>query len=393
MFTKLNPFAQVLEAFRSLKDTRGFYTLRKQSTASKFFFALILGAIYCFLFYGLLALRINTNKELNAFLNSLPEFSYTNGELYCEERYELQYEGQYIVVDTDKQAWNIEQASLVQDRSGDVSTQNFHDGDTSNINTYIQKGMEDSTISEIYLVSSTNIVIFYPDDFKYAEVKLSEIGNMYNLQSFSKLQLLSDYKGFITTVAILLSLFSMIFIFPSLLLETLFFALVGLIINAICKSKEKFSTIFWISFYVLDVLYFFQYIFIGLNYFWGCVLGNTIVLILYIIMMVRILKKGDYVAKPASSYNNSLNDDIDAFLKADTVPPTIPPRQEPSNPAPTYHSMDTNPYSETENRSNSDTPPVSSPFSLNTEETTFEKEKPEEPAAPSSSGFSLKLKE
>ena len=133
MNRKINPFAQIYEAFRGFTYTNAFYNLRRQSTGSKIAYSFIVSILTTVLLCGLYAIQITTNKELNQFLNSLPEFSYSNGEFYCENRYETAQDGTYLLVDT------------TQDKFGE---------------SQVKSALSNSDITQIMLISRTNIVTY-----------------------------------------------------------------------------------------------------------------------------------------------------------------------------------------------------------------------------------------
>jgi len=293
MITKINPFAQIYEAFRGFVFSDAFHNLRKQSTGSKIAYSVIISLLTGLLICALYAFTFVSDKELTQHMNDLPEFYYLDGEFYCEENFEATGTDSYILIDTSQTQFTQEQAKTA---------------------------LTHSNKSEILLISKTNIIIYKSLTGEYQDMKLSDFMGILGIQNLSKQQVLSEYKGFIFKVAMFCSLFVVPYQFAKLFFISLILALIALIINAACNTKENFSTLYWISFYMQSAFMIILSIckpFLTLN-------GNiytVVCLILFIFTMYRTLKHGEPAAKPVS-YTN-LNNDFDNFMRQDTY--TAPP--------------------------------------------------------------------
>lgn len=121
-------------------------------------------------------------------------------------------------------------------------------------------------------------------------------------------------------------LYSLIYIpypFAKLFFVSLILALIALIINAACNTKETFSTLYWISFYIQSA--FIMILSIGnfLTNLKGSIF-TIVCLVLFIFIMYRTLKRGESVMKPVTFTNS--DDDFDNFMRQDAypIPPTAP---------------------------------------------------------------------
>lgn len=313
MTTKINPFVQIFEAFRGFTFTGAFYNLRKQSTGSKIAYSIIISIFTGLLLCALEAVSLITDKELNQFMNDLPEFYYSNGEFYCEDRFEESASGTYMLIDTSQTQF----------------TQN-----------HIKSALTDSNITGVLLISKTNIITYKTLTAEYQEMKLSDFMNVFQIQSLSKQQILSEYKGFIFKIAMIISLGVIPFQFVKLFFVSLILALIALIINVACSSKESFPTLYWISFYIQSV--FMIILAIGKPFLSLSGSSFTIAcLLFFIIIMYLTLKHGEPVIKPIMSSN--YNDDFDNFMRqdADMAPTSSPSAFDNTNTASSSTSFDT----------------------------------------------------
>lgn len=294
MTTKINPFIQIFEAFRGFVFSAALYNLRKQSTGSKIAYSVIISILTGLLICVLYAFTFVSDKELTQYMNDLPEFYYSNGEFYCEEKYEGYGVDSYILIDTSQTQFTQEQ---------------------------VKTALTNSNKSEVLLLSKTNIIIYKSLTGEYQDMKLSDFMGILQIQSLSKQQVLSGYKGFIFKVAMFCSLVVIPYQFAKLFFISLILALIALIINAACNTKESFPTLYWVSFYMQSAFMIILTIckpFLNLK---GSIY-TVVCLILFIITMFRTLKRGEPVRNPAT-YTN-LNDDFDNFMRQDTytTPPT-----------------------------------------------------------------------
>ncbi len=353
MNTKINPFAQILEAFRGFTFSGSFYNLRRQSTGSKIVYSIIISIFTGLLLCALEAFSFSTDKEVTQFMNDLPEFYYSNGEFYCEDKFEESSSGTYMLIDTSQTQF----------------TQN-----------HVKSALADSSITDVLLISKTNIITYKTLTGEYQDMKLSDLLNVFQIQALSKQQVLSEYKGFIFKVAMIISIGVIPYQFVKLFFVSLILALISLIINAACSSQESFPTLYWISFYIQSV--FMIILAIGKPL---LSLSNTAFtiacLLLFIIIMYQTLKHGEPVAKPVIS--NHFNDDFDDFMRQGTVTPSTSYSSPFDNtntapPSPSYDTLDLNTAS-----SYDDADTYTEPFGSNTDTIS-----PEQPK--NSSGLSLK---
>ena len=64
MYTKVNPFLQIIEAFKGVYSPESLYNLRKQSTGSKILYAIIVSILIAIIICGWGVFTINTDEEL-----------------------------------------------------------------------------------------------------------------------------------------------------------------------------------------------------------------------------------------------------------------------------------------------------------------------------------------
>ena len=325
MYKKRNPFLQFIDSFKGFYDLSLFYNLRKQSFISKLFFAVLSAFLSCLLFFGITALLLNTDSHLNTFLTNLPEFAYYKGGFFCSEKYELKHNQFYLVVDSKQCTWDPDLIVLKKGPNAPIDTSSFHQGSSSDINTYIKNGMEHPSVSHIILISKTNCLQFNTNDLTWKECALSDIMDIFQITTISKLQLMSDYQNIITKLCLLFALYGTLPLTVIFYLGNFLLALLGMGIRTICKSKDRFSTVYWISFYVLAVLSIVQALVMALTKFHLNIIAiSSIFLLLYLWTMIRILRQGDLMAEPiiASDVNNDLDVILDeiAFAEEEYVP-------------------------------------------------------------------------
>lgn len=309
MITKINPFAQIYEAIRGFTDPDAFYTLRKQSTGSKLAFSLIISVLAAFMICGFTVFHIITDKKLENTLTTLPAFSYVNGEFFCEQAYALPSQNKYLILNSEIEKWD---SAILQQQALGNATQGYQD---------FQNALNDSNITEIMLISKTNMVSYKKYTGQFSEMTLSEFFNIFGITAFSKQGIIDGYKGFSIKVGLLCSLFVFPYQLVKLFFVALILSLIALIINAVCGSKEQFPTLYWISFYMQSIILLIKIIGDSFLDFGGFTL-TIACLLYYICMMYRTLKSGEPMAKTITSYNT--NNDLDDFLQSSyTTPETV----------------------------------------------------------------------
>lgn len=299
MYTKVNPFLQIIEAFKGFYSPESLYNLRKQSTGSKIVYSIIVGILLAIIICGWAVFSINTDEEFENELQQLPNFSYASGSFYFEEEIALAAEDSYLIIDTDQNEWELET----------LQQQAF--GTTSNGYKVFQEALNDTSVTQVMMLSRTNIVTYKKYSGEFVEMSLSDFFGFFGIRTFSKDIILDGYKGFVTKVGIICGVIIAPFQASNLFSAALLLTLIALIINAVCKSSESFATLYWISFYVQSVLMIIKAIgtsVLNINDF----ILSFVCLIAYIVIMVRTIKKGDVTLRPATVYN--INDDLDDYL-------------------------------------------------------------------------------
>lgn len=299
MYTKVNPFIQIIEAFKGFYSPESLYNLRKQSTGSKILYSIIIGILLAFIICGWAVFSINTDKELENELQQLPNFSYASGSFYFEEKVALAAEDSYLIIDTNQNKWELE----------NLQQQAF--GTTSNGYKVFQEALNDTSVTQVMMLSRTNIVTYKKYSGEFVEMSLSDFFGFVGIRTFSKDIILDGYKGFVTKVGVICGVIIAPFQASNLFSAALLLTLIALIINAVCKSNETFATLYWITFYVVSALTIIETIgadILNIN----DIIMSCVCFIVYIIIMVRTLQKGDVTLQPATVYN--INDDLDDYL-------------------------------------------------------------------------------
>ncbi|MBE5942098.1 MAG: DUF1189 domain-containing protein [Lachnospiraceae bacterium] len=299
MYTKVNPFLQIIEAFKGVYSPESLYNLRKQSTGGKILYAIIVSILIAIIVCGWVVFTINTDEELENQLLQLPNFSYASGSFYVEEEIVLAADNSYLIINTNQEKWDL---ATLKKQAFETSSGGYKE---------FQKALDNSNATQIMLISQTTMVTYEKNTGEFIELPLYNFLNALGIRTFSKDIILDGYKGFVAKTGFSLGLFIVPFTIINLFFTTLFLALVALIINAVCKSNESFATLYWISFYVQSVLTIIRAIgssMLSINDF----RLSSICFIVYIVIMVRTLQTGDVTLRPATLY--SLNDDLDDYL-------------------------------------------------------------------------------
>lgn len=311
MIEKMNPFEQIVETMKAFTDTDIFYKLRKQSTGSKFLVALITSIIACLLTFMVGGFKLAQSKTWEEIIGAIPEFIYSNGQMSCEEKYDQLLINSYIMIDTDVDAWTMPQYD---------STKQGVD-----ITSKVTSISSNPAVEQMMFISKYNIVLIrgVGATASYQEMEWSEFFGVFGIQSLSKSQIQSGYKGVIMKMATILFFFAI----PVRLLGLFFFALlltiVALIINAVQKADEDFSTLYWISFYMqsafMMIVALLKVLVTGKSSIWV-----SACLIYFIVIMTRVLKNGapmenSFVGNRGPAPSTSMvNDDFEQFMGGTT---------------------------------------------------------------------------
>lgn len=314
MIEKMNPFEQIVETMKAFTDTDIFYKLRKQSTGSKFVVALLTSVIACLLTFILGGFKLAQSKVWDEMIGAIPDFTYSNGQMSLGEKYD-QAMGDganvYVVVDTDVDTWAFPQY--------DNTVQGT---DVTNKVTSI---VSNPQIEGIVFISKNNFILL--TDIKmntsYQEMKWSDFLGVLGIQSLSKSQIQSGYKGVIMKFATLLFFLGI----PVYMLRLFFFALlltiVALIIKASQKADEDFTTLYWISFYMQSAFMMIIALF-KVFFTWKSSIWVIACLLYYITVMIRVLKNGapmerSFVGNSGGAPNvGVINDDFEQFMEQST---------------------------------------------------------------------------
>lgn len=242
MYFKVNPFIHGIEAFKGFYDPTALYNLRKQSTGSKILYSIIFSVLLALLVCIIGIVSINTDKDFEQTLEELPNFSYANGSFYFEEPVALPSQDSYMIIDTTQEEWDVE---ILQQQAYGTSKTGYK---------AFQDAIDNTSITQILMLSRTNIVSYKKYTGEFTEMTLYEFFSILGVQTFSKDIILDGYKGFVTKIGLFFALFVAPYQLCRLFFVTLLLTLIGLIINAACGSKEIYPTIYWISFYIQSVL-------------------------------------------------------------------------------------------------------------------------------------------
>ena len=276
----INPLVQIVYTIKAFNNTHIFYKLRRQSAGSKILYALIASCIACAVTFLAGGIKLSENRSLETLINDIPNFMYSEGNMLLDEKQELKVEQYYVLMDTSVMSW-IDPEHRGSDVEGvDVSNQ-------------IDK-LKNNSFNEAILVSRTNVLCIeeinnYP---KYINLKWSDFFGILHINNLSKSQLEAGYKGVILKYSFILFLLAIPFRGMGLFFFALLWTILALIINAALKSEEKFTTLYWICFYIQSVIMIFMAIvkfLISINTFvMFCVL-----LICYIVVLCNVLKNGE----------------------------------------------------------------------------------------------------
>lgn len=282
MTEKMNPFEQIVETMKAFTDTDIFYKLRKQSSGSKFVVALITSIVACLFTFIVGGFKLSQNKAWAEIIDALPGFAYSNGEMIFGEKYDHAVgdgESVYVVVDTDVDTWAFPQY--------DNTVQG------TDVTNKVASIVSNPQIEGIIFVSKKNFILL--TDIKvntsYQEMKWSDFLGVFGIQSLSKLQIQSHYKGAIMKFATVLFFFGIPGYILRLFFITLILTLVALIIKAAQKADDDFTTLYWMSFYMqsafMMIIALFKVCFSGKSTVW-----TIACFIYYITVMTRVLKNG-----------------------------------------------------------------------------------------------------
>lgn len=311
MIEKMNPFEQIVETMKAFTYTDIFYKLRKQSTGSKLVVALLTSIIAAFLTVILGGFKLSQDKVWEEILGAIPDFTYSNGQMTMADKYDQLISKVYVVVDTDVDAWAFPQYdSTVQG---------------TDITNKVTSIVSDPQVEGIVFISRNNFILL--TDVKintsYQEMKWSDFFGVFGIQSLTKSQIQSGYKGVIMKIAAILFIFAV----PGYMIRLYFLALlltiVALIIKAAQKSDEDFTTLYWISFYIQSA---FMMIIALFKVFFSWRSSVTVIacLLYYITVMTRVLKNGAPVERSYGGNSGPapnigvVNDDFEQFMGEST---------------------------------------------------------------------------
>lgn len=327
MVEQMNPFKQMIEALKAFTYTDTFYKLRKQSVGSRFVVALLTSVIACLFTFIVGGFKTANSRVWSEIIGAMPEFTYVNGEMVFENKYDqpvMNVSSVYTVVDTDVDTWAFPQY--------DSSVKG------TDITNKVASIVTNPEVEDIVFISRHNLIMLRGIGTRvtYQESKWSELFGVLNIQSLSKSQIKSGYKGTIMKGALILCLFMIPYRFGQLFFLALLLTLIALIINGIHKSNEDFPTLYWITFYIQSSLM----MIIALLRVFVTVRSSvaTIVCVLYyIVTMNNVLKNGPPMESSfggnigtggAVSSFGVIQDDFDMYAGQKEEVPDFAPKSE-----------------------------------------------------------------
>ncbi len=307
MIEKINPFKQIIETMKAFYYTEIFYRLRRQSTGSKFLVALIASAIACFCTFIIGGWKFGRDKAWDEIMQAMPDFTYSDGQLVCEATYDKKVDEFYLVVDTDVNAWTI--AGQDKEAKGiDVTNK-------------INKVMQDSSVDKAVFVSRTNMVMVQKrgNEISHSKEKWTDVFGLFGITGLTKAQVQGGYKRVIMMIAAILFFVVLPFRMLGVFFYAMLWAIIALLLNAIHKSEEDFTTLYWISFY-MQISFMVIIALLKLFVSWRTRVTVIALLIYYIIMMSRVLKNGAPVENVSANYGGSsgfgaVQDDFTSFMR------------------------------------------------------------------------------
>lgn len=300
MYIKVNPFMQIIDAFSGLVKPDALYNLKKQTIASKLIYSIIIAILSTIMICGFTVLRINTNKAIEQFISGLPGFYYVNEEFYCDASYDTAAGNSYLILDSDQEVWDV---NILNNQVYGTKTAGYKSFRTA---------LENEDVIQVLLISKTNMVTYKKYTGQFSELKHSELFGLFGIDTFSKDIILSEYKGFVVKIGLLCSLVIAPMEWVHLFFTALLLSVVALLINATIGNKENFPSLFWISFYIQSALALIHSFLTSL-FNLGDFITSCLCFLIYIIVMIRTLKRGDIALKPAVIVNT--DDDLDNYLQ------------------------------------------------------------------------------
>lgn len=322
---KMNPFVQIIEAFKAFTFTDTYYRLRNQSAGSKIFAGLIMSVLVSFLTFIVGGIKFANEDGLAQTIDMIPDFAYSNGVMESQKKYDEQVEDVYVVLDTDINAWTLKGYSAPSIQGTDISDK------------YNRIVNNCTGVSQMMFMSRTNIALVKSvgGQASYQEMKWSEVLGLFGIDSLSKLVIQSEYKHVIMKIAKWLFIGGIPVHFIGLFFYTLLLSIVGLIVNAVHGTKENFPTIYWITFY-MEFVFMITMAIGRLLFTFGTGTLAIAIFIYYIISISKVLRIGALVERELVSATNYggmttsgfgvVEDDFDQFVKeVDPVPLTPEP--------------------------------------------------------------------
>ena len=318
-----NPFVQIGKSFEGFAHSGVYYKLRRQSTGSKLLCALIVTLLLNLITFGISAVKLCSDKDLQKFVDEMPNFTYSNGTFSLDDRYETSTDSSYILIDT-----KVSYYYSGNDSGGYINP--------VNIDTMVSELAKKGGMQQAMFISESNIVVVNFMTSQVQQMKFSELSAVMNIPSFSKASIQGGYKNFIIKWAVILGLIWIPFQFAGLFIAGLIYGLLAQIIKGLAKSTADFSTTYWISFYIVIAFTIIKTLIRNTMPLSGSMI-NTIFFALFFILMLKTLKDGDpdanqayentylnamagnpqagtspYVSNPSGS--GVIKDDFDAFM-------------------------------------------------------------------------------
>ena len=274
-----NPFVQIAKSFEGFAHSNVYYKLRRQSTGSKILCALIVTLLLNLITFGISAAKLAGDKDIEAFINDMPDFTYSNATFSLEKRYETTTSDTYVLIDTD--------VSYYYNGTDDGGYIN-----PVNVAPLLQNVTSKNNITQAMFISESNIVIINLTTNQVQQMKFSELSAVLHIPDFSKASIQTGYKGFIIKWAVILGLIWIPFRFAGLFLAGLFYCILAQIVKSLAKSTDDFNTIYWISFFISIAFSIIKTLIKNTLPLGGGML-NTLFFALFLILIVKTLKEGN----------------------------------------------------------------------------------------------------
>lgn len=234
---KYGPFGQIIMSFVAVVKAKEYFALRRQKTGSKLLVAIIVAILTAMATCALYGVKLAGSQSLAELIEQIPEFSYSEGLLEVDGRYEYEYSGGYLLVDSDIPYFNY---------GNDVGK---YDGaiDSMDILSELYE-RNNGTLTQALMMSKRNMV--FVSNGQTQAIKYKDLFGIYGILSFSKQNIEDNYKNVIMKWALIIGALYIPIKFGLLFFVPLIYGLVGLIVASVLKTRSGFKTTYWMAFYM-----------------------------------------------------------------------------------------------------------------------------------------------